>query len=133
MIIMPTYEYRCKDCNHKFEIILSYQEYENAPVSCPDCGGSNPGRIIRPVRISRAEKARLNSLADPGVLDGLDDDPQTLGKMMREMSRELGEDMGSEFDEVVDRLEKGQSPEEIEQDLPDLGADGGIPGPSLND
>lgn len=73
----------------------------------------------------------MDSLSDPNLLDGLDDDPQTLGKMMREMSRELGEDMGPEFDEVVDRLEKGQSPEEIERDLPDLGADGGIPGPDL--
>lgn len=130
---MPTYEYQCKDCNHKFEKILSYQDYEAASISCPSCEGPNPKRIIRPVRISRAEKARLDSLADPSMLEGLDDDPQTLGKMMREMSSELGEDMGSEFDEVVDRLEKGQSPEEIERDLPDLGADGGIPGPSIDD
>jgi putative FmdB family regulatory protein len=130
---MPTYEYRCKDCNHKFELILSYQEYENTPVTCPVCNAPNPERIIRPIRISRAEKARLDTLADPTVLDGLDDDPQALGKMMREMSRELGEDMGSEFDEVVDRLEKGQSPEEIERDLPDLGADGGLPDPGLDD
>ena len=126
---MPTYEYRCKDCNQKFDIFLSYQEYEDKAVTCPSCSGSNPERIIRPIRISRVEKARLDSLADPGVLDGIDDDPQALGKMMREMSRELGEDMGSEFDEVVDRLEKGQSPEEIERDLPDLGTDGGIPDP----
>jgi hypothetical protein len=28
-----------------------------------------------------------------------------------------------EFDDVVDRLEAGQSPEEIESALPDLGAD----------
>lgn len=130
---MPTYEYQCKDCNHKFEKILSYQDYETVSISCPACEGPNSKRIIRPVRISRAEKARLDSLADPSMLEGLDDDPQTLGKMMRDMSRELGEDMGSEFDEVVDRLEKGQSPEEIERDLPDLGADGGIPGPSIDD
>jgi len=130
---MPTYEYRCKDCNHKFELFLSYQEYENLTAACPACGGTKPERIIRPVRISRTESARLDSLSDPSLLDGLDDDPQTLGKMMREMSRELGEDMGSDFDEVVDRLEKGQSPEEIEHDLPDLGADGGIPGPDLDD
>jgi putative FmdB family regulatory protein len=126
---MPTYEYHCKDCNHKFELFLSYQEYENASVSCPDCGGPTPERIIRPIRIARTEEARLDSLSDPNLLDSLDDDPQSLGKMMREMSRELGEDMGPEFDEVVDRLEKGQSPEEIERDLPDLGADEGIPGP----
>jgi hypothetical protein len=42
--------------------------------------------------------------------------------MMRQMSDEMGEDLGPEFDEVVDRLERGQSPEEIEKDLPDLGA-----------
>ena len=122
---MPTYEYRCIDCNHKFEIFLSYQEYGAAAVTCPKCGQSHPERIIRPVRITRAEGDRLESLADPAQLAGLDDDPQTLGRMMRQMSQELGEDMGSEFDEVVDRLEKGQSPEQIERDLPDLGADGG--------
>jgi len=45
--------------------------------------------------------------------------------MMRKMGNELGEEMPPEFDEVVDRLEKGQSPEEIEEALPDLGADSG--------
>ena len=38
------------------------------------------------------------------------------------MGNELGEEIPSEFDEVVDRLEHGQHPEEIEKDLPDLGA-----------
>jgi hypothetical protein len=44
------------------------------------------------------------------------------------MGSELGEDAGPEFDEVVGRLEAGQSPEEIEKDLPDLsgGLDDGI-------
>ncbi|MFL7814248.1 MAG: FmdB family zinc ribbon protein [Anaerolineales bacterium] len=129
---MPNYEYRCIDCNHKFEIFLTYQEYEQAAVKCPVCGHSNPERIIRPVRIARTEGSRLDDLSDPSLLDGLDDDPQTLGRMMRQMSNELGEDMGADFDEVVDRLEKGQTPEEIERDLPDLGADGGVPGPDLD-
>ena len=39
------------------------------------------------------------------------------------MGRELGEEMPPEFDDVVDRLEKGQSPDEIEKELPDLGGD----------
>lgn len=129
---MPTYEYRCTNCNHKFEKILTYQEYETAAVSCPECGQQAPERIIKPVRIARAEKARLETLSDPSQLEGLDDDPQTLGKIMRQMSAELGEDMGGEFDEVVDRLEKGQTPEEIERDLPDLGADPGLPNPDLD-
>jgi hypothetical protein len=61
-------------------------------------------------------------MADPARLAALDDDPRALGKMMRQMSHELGEDMGPEFDEVVDRLEKGHSPEDIERDVPDLGS-----------
>ena len=60
---------------------------------------------------------------DPSALAGLEEDPQALGRMMRKMCRELGEDLGPEFDEVVDRLEKGQSPEDIEAALPDLGGD----------
>ncbi len=40
------------------------------------------------------------------------------------MSREIGEDLGPEFDEVVDRLEAGESPEEIEAAMPDLGGSG---------
>lgn len=129
---MPTYEYRCIDCNHKFEIFLTYQEYEHAAVKCPVCGHSHPERIIRPIRIARTEGRRLDDLSDPSLLDGLDDDPQTLGRMMRQMSNELGEDMGEDFDEVVDRLEKGQTPEEIERDLPELGTDAGVPGPDLD-
>jgi len=60
-------------------------------------------------------------------LDGLEDDPKALGQVMRrmkgEMGDEVGEDIPAEFDEVVDRLESGQSPGEIESAMPDLGAD----------
>jgi hypothetical protein len=45
--------------------------------------------------------------------------------MMRKMSQEMGEDIGPEFDEVVDRLESGQSPEDIEKAIPELGEEGG--------
>lgn len=120
---MPNYEYRCLNCNHKFEIFLSYQEYESSSVLCPDCGQPEPQRVIKPVRVTRSEGERFANLADPSQLEGLDQDPKTLGRMMRQMKTELGEDMGAEFDEVVDRLEKGQTPEDIERDLPDLGAE----------
>jgi hypothetical protein len=63
----------------------------------------------------------LENLADPSSLEGLEDDPRALGQMMRKMSKETGEEMGPEFDEVIDRLEAGQSPEDIEKAIPDLG------------
>ena len=79
------------------------------------------------VRIAKSEESRLESMANgfPG-LDGLDEDPKALGQMMRKLGSETGEDLPPEFDEVVDRLEAGQSPEEIESALPDLGADGSL-------
>jgi hypothetical protein len=44
---------------------------------------------------------------------------------MRQMSQEMGEDAGPEMDEVIDRLESGQSPEEIEEAIPGLSDEGG--------
>jgi putative FmdB family regulatory protein len=129
---MPNYEFRCIDCNHFFEVFQTYQEYGSTSISCPKCGSEGINRIIKPVRVARSEEDRFESIADPDQLTGLEDDPQALGQMMRRMSRELGEDMGPEFDEVVDRLEKGQSPEDIEKDLPDLGSEGGGLGPDLD-
>ena len=58
---------------------------------------------------------------DISSFEGVEEDPRALGKMMRKMGSEVGEDLPPEFDEVVDRLEAGQSPEEIESALPDLG------------
>ena len=68
--------------------------------------------------------------SDPSALAGLENDPQAMGHMMRKMGRELGEEMPPEFDEVVGRLEKGQNPEEIEKEIPDLG-EGGMGGADM--
>ena len=68
----------------------------------------------------------MDSMADEfSGLEGLENDPQAMGKMMRKMGKEMGEEVPPEFDEVVDRLESGQSPEEIESSLPDLGGGAG--------
>jgi|UniRef100_A0A7C4Q0I3 putative FmdB family regulatory protein len=122
---MPAYEYRCLDCRKRFEVFMSYSEYGTREVTCTHCGSKRVQRRIGRVRVARSDESRLESLADPDNLAGLEDDPRTLGRMMRQMKSELGEDMGDVFDEVVDRLEKGQSPEDIERDLPELGSDEG--------
>ncbi len=131
---MPSYEYRCLDCRKRFEVFMPYSEYGKRPVTCTHCGSANHQRRIGRVRIARSDESRLENLADPESLAGLEDDPRALGRMMREMKGELGEEMGPEFDEVVDRLEKGQSPEDIERDLPELaGDDGGMGMSGLDD
>lgn len=117
---MPNYDYRCLDCKRRFDVFLTYKEYGSVQVTCRHCGSKNVQRRIGRIRILRSDDSRLDDLADPSMLDGLEDDPKTLGRMMRKMSRELGEEMPPEFDEVVGRLEAGQSPEDIEKELPDM-------------
>jgi putative FmdB family regulatory protein len=126
---MPIYQYRCLNCKRRFEVFLSYSEYGQKPVTCTHCGSDAIQRRIGRVRVARSEDSRMENLADPSSLEGLENDPRALGQMMRKMKNELAgemdDDIGPEFDEVVNRLEKGQSPEEIEQAIPDLGGEGG--------
>jgi putative FmdB family regulatory protein len=123
---MPNYVYRCSNCKRRFEVYLSYQEYGKQRVNCTNCNSEKVQRIIGRVRFARSEDSRMEDLADPSKLAGLEDDPKAMARMMRQMGSEMGEDMGPEFDEVMDRLESGQSPDEIEESMPDLGGDGGM-------
>ena len=104
---------------------MTYAEYGAKPVTCPHCQSKNVRRRIPRVRVANSEDSRMDSLAgdfsDPSALAGLENDPQAMGRMMRKMGKEMGEEMPPEFDEVVGRLEKGQSPEDIEKEMPDLG------------
>lgn len=123
---MPLYEYRCQDCRKKFDVSVSYSEYDSFIPVCPACGSKNASRIIRAVRVATNDMARLAGMADPASMDALDEDPRRLGKMMRDMREQVGaDDLPGEFDEVVDRLEKGQTPDEIERDLPEIASSTG--------
>jgi putative FmdB family regulatory protein len=129
---MPLYDYFCLDCQKRFDVFIPYAEYGTQPVTCSSCGSKNVRRRIPRVRVAKSEESRMDSLAgdfsDPSALAGLENDPQAMGRMMRKMGNEMGEQLPPEFNDVVERLEKGQSPEEIEKELPDLGAgmdDGG--------
>jgi putative FmdB family regulatory protein len=129
---MPTYDFVCLNCGERFDIFLTYSEYGSTKVRCAHCSSHNVRRRMTKVRLAKSEESRMESLADDTTLDGLEDDPQALGRMMKKMGREMGEDLPPEFDDVVDRLEAGQSPEDIEKAMPDLGA-GADAGPGLDD
>jgi putative FmdB family regulatory protein len=126
---MPYYDYRCDDCRRAVRLFFSYSDYETARPGCPHCGSSQLRRRIGRIAVAKSEEARMDMLADDSMLAGLDeDDPRSLGKFMRKMGQEMGEDLGDEFHEVVNRLERGESPEAIEQSMPDLGAADGTMG-----
>jgi putative FmdB family regulatory protein len=126
---MPTYDYICLDCRKRFDVFMTYQEYGVKPVTCPHCQSGNNRRRVPRVRILKGDEARLAQMADPSLLNGLDDDPKALGQMMRKMGNEMGEELPPQFDEVVGRLEAGQSPDEITNAIPDWG-EGGLDGDS---
>jgi len=119
---MPTYDYLCLVCRQPFEVFLTYSEYGSRKVKCLHCGSLQVKRRVPRVRLLKSDESRMDSMADDiSGLEGLEDDPKALGRMMRKMGREMGEELPPEFDDVVDRLEAGQSPDEIESSLPDAG------------
>jgi putative FmdB family regulatory protein len=120
---MPTYDFVCNTCNQRFDVFQTFSQYGKIPVHCAHCSSADVRRRMTKVRIAKSETSRMESMTDGiGNLEGLENDPQALGQMMRKMGTEMGEELPPEFDDVVDRLEAGQSPEEIESALPDLGS-----------
>ena len=117
---MPTYDFICNACNQRFEVFLTFAEYGKKAVTCAHCQSKNVRRRMTKVRIAKSDESRMESVASG--IEGLEDDPRELGRAMRKMGKEMGEEMPPEFDEVVGRLEAGQSPEEIESAVPNLGS-----------
>ena len=131
---MPYYEYRCNDCGRSVRKFLTYAEFDTIRPECNHCGSDNLQRLISRVALAKSEESRLESMDPDNLMSGLDEeDPRSLGRFMRKMGSEMGEDLGGEFDEVVGRLESGESPESIETSMPDLAAsgDGDLPGGDL--
>ena len=120
---MPYYDYICPQCGRKFVHFFRYVEYGSQVPACPSCGAKETRRKIGKVRVARSMSSRLEELDSAGIpdsIDALEDNPQALGKMMRTMSKQLDEEMNPEFNEIIDRLEKGQKPDEIEKEYPQL-------------
>ncbi|MDD5555896.1 MAG: zinc ribbon domain-containing protein [bacterium] len=121
---MPIYEYRCGTCRRTYSFLVR-NIAAHRPPACPRCGRKRLERVISSFRIGRSEESRLDRIADPSVLSGLDEnDPRSLARMMRKMGGELGEEMPEEMGEMCDRLEAGESPEEIERTMEEGGGPG---------
>jgi len=95
---MPIYEYRCRRCHKKSEII-TFRVSEEVAAECNHCGSREVERIPSRVRVRLSEETRMERLADPSRFSGLDEnDPKSMAQWMKSMSREMGEDLGEDFD-----------------------------------
>lgn len=125
---MPIYEYYCQDCRKRVSVFFrTMSEASDAAARCPTCDGQRLRRLVSRVAVMRSEDSRIDALADdPSLMSGLEsEDPRALAGFMRRMSNEMGEPLDAEMNEVINRLEAGESPESIDQAMPNLGGDMG--------
>ena len=72
-------------------------------------------KLVSRVAIFRSEESRLENLANPSNLSGLDEnDPKSVARWMKKMGKEIGEDVGEDFEQEID-----QAVEESEGDTED--------------
>jgi putative FmdB family regulatory protein len=123
---MPIYEYRCFACG-KRTTVLTLSVRAAVEPKCRHCGSAEMGKLVSRVAVRRSEESRLESLADPSSLSGLDEnDPKSVAKWMKKMGREMGEEAGEDFDEEVDRAmeEAGREGEGAAGEDIDMGGGG---------
>jgi putative FmdB family regulatory protein len=122
---MPIYEYFCVDCRKRVNVFFrTISEASDEAARCPNCEGAHLRRLVSRVAVLKSEESRLDNLADPSLMSGLEsEDPRALASFMRRMSGEMGEPLDAEMSEVIDRLEAGESPESIDQAFPDMGGE----------
>ena len=106
---MPIYEYRCNKCKKRVSV-LTLRISEKVNPECDRCGSKELSRLMSRFATVKSEEARLDSLADPSSLSGLDEnDPKSMARWMRKMGKEMGEDVaGEDFDQMVDAVETGE-------------------------
>lgn len=113
---MPIYEYLCEDCK-KRNAILTLNPHRLEPVECRHCGSSKMNRLLSRFAAPKSEEARLESLADPATLGGLDEsDPQSVARLMKKMGQELGEDV-SDVEAMLDDPDGGNATGDQSDDI----------------
>jgi putative FmdB family regulatory protein len=158
---MPIYEFLCLDCNRIFSFLSKSFNEERIP-NCPKCKGTNMTKQISlvsplvtknsrsskqqhsddesappydPAEEARMEKAMKVLEKEMAGMNEENPDPRQLGRLMRKMSEITGEPMPEEMTEAVKRLEAGEDPEKIEEEMGDLfgedeyGSNAGYGGP----
>jgi putative FmdB family regulatory protein len=98
---MPIYEYSCLKCKRKMSfLVLTPASFR--PV-CKRCGATELEQLFSRFSSPKSEEQRLESLADPTSLSGLDEnDPASVARWMKKMGKEMGEDVGEDFDQIAE-------------------------------
>jgi len=132
---MPIYEYRCADCKRKVSLFfgsfsVAERRTEAGELECPNCSSNKLERLMSRVNMVRGDSSIEDSMPDMddggdmdgmgGMLNGLDeDDPRSVARWARRMKDSMGGemDMGPDFDQALARIEAGEDPDKVMEDM----------------
>lgn len=131
---MPVYEFYCKDCNTIFNFYSSRINVNKRPL-CPRCNRVELEKVISRfsflkgvkeenmdnfLDIDETKLAKAMSLIESEGQNLNDDDPKKAAQLMRKICNITGLNLGSGIEEAIKRMEAGEDPEKIEEDMGDL-------------
>lgn len=134
---MPIYEFYCEDCHCVYNFLSRRVQTRKQP-DCPRCGRPKLTRRVSTFAISKGRQE--SSAADDGLPPGFDeerfakamesmageaenmneDDPRQAAQMMRKLFDASGMPVGGGMEEALRRMEAGEDPEKIEQEMGDV-------------
>jgi putative FmdB family regulatory protein len=134
---MPIYEFYCRHC-HRVMSFLSRAVNTDKTPACPHCRKSDLARRVSAFAISKGRKQELKPEAPPGPeidegrleqamaslagdLDSLDEnDPKQGAHLMRRLFSATGMPVAGGMEEALKRMEAGEDPEKIEEEMGDV-------------
>ena len=133
---MPIYDFYCRPCHRVFSFLSRAVDTARTP-SCPRCGAPELVRRVSPFAISKGRKeepkpaarepdldeGRLERAMEAlaGEIDGIDEnDPRQGARLMRKLFSATGMPVGAGMEEALRRMESGEDPEKIEDEMGDV-------------
>ncbi len=120
---MPSYDFRCKDCQTEF--VLTYKTlkaYEEALKACPNCQSDALSRVIKRVAI-RAGSRDYGKMSSNDMLNVFSSgDSRAVGEMFQQVAG-TNPDMATEYHDATQRLLRGDSMDSVEKGLQERNAE----------
>jgi putative FmdB family regulatory protein len=133
---MPIYEFYCSDCHRIFNFFSRTVDTGKIP-DCPRCGRTGLARRVSAFAISKGRKEsdaedepmpnvdesklmRIMEELGPEAEKMSDEDPRQAARMMRRLFDAAGLPVASGMEEALRRMESGEDPEKVEQELGDV-------------
>lgn len=131
---MPIYEFYCKDCHSIYNFFSRRIDTSKRP-SCPTCGLAELDRQISLFSVSKGmneedsdpfgdmDESKMEKVmaSMAGEFENVnEDDPKQMGRMMRKLYDATGLNIGTGMEEAIQRMEAGDDPDKIEEDLGDV-------------